>query len=628
MALLIGNNQYLHAPPLRNAANDAHALEEALSDLGFTVSKIIDADLRQMERAIDQFVGSLRPGDVAFVHFSGHGIQIDGENYIVPVDFRVTDEASVKYDAYSASKLHDRLAGSPSRLNIVVLDACRNNGFRATRSGGGGLAAMNAAEGSFIAFSTAPGKTADDNPDGDNGLFTSYLLEALRQPGLDLDDTFNRVREQVYAASSKRQLPWTSSSVIGEFVFRENRPAPAPEPSPAAPDVHLTVELAYWDSIKNSANPAAFDAYLAEYPGGKFAALARVRLNELRPSPSPEQEQTAAAPALVATATSPAPPPGPMAMALPPGLSGGTVSPPQPTLPLRESQPAEKPVASPPEPKPQAAPPKTESQASETKPAEAPRQQIAMARPAPIIETAPREVAPGTFAVNPADGLTYVWVPPGDFPMGCLPADSDCDADEKPARPVTLTKGFWMSRTEVTVAADDRCAARTGANLPPAPDFNRDWKDKSQPVVQVTWNEAYAYCAGAGGRLPSEAEWEFAARSGAAAPPSPDLDGHAWHEKNARRGPQPVAGKQPSPWGLHDMQGNVAEWCLDWYAPDSYAASAGVDPAGPSAGRARVLRGGSFQSGSRKHFLTDRDQLLPGMRNRNVGFRCVTRTLP
>jgi hypothetical protein len=182
-----------------------------------------------MEESIDRFVTSLTPGSVGLFLYSGHGMQIDQENYLVPVDFELKDEASVRYDAYPASKVHDRVARAGVRLNIVILDACRNNGFTTSRSGSAGLAAMNAARGSFIAFSTAPGSTASDNPRGRNGLFTSYLLETIRKPGLKLDDVFNQVRQSVYQASENKQLAWTSSSVIGDFYFL---PSGATPPAP------------------------------------------------------------------------------------------------------------------------------------------------------------------------------------------------------------------------------------------------------------------------------------------------------------------------------------------------------------------------------------------------------------
>jgi uncharacterized caspase-like protein len=243
-ALLIGNNEYQHAPSLRNAVNDANDLGAVLKQIGFDVQIVTNAGRRSMEESIDRFVASLTPGSVGLFLYSGHGMQIDQENYLVPVDFELKDEASVRYDAYPASKVHDRVARAGVRLNIVILDACRNNGFTSSRSGSAGLAAMNAARGSFIAFSTAPGSTASDNPRGRNGLFTSYLLETIRKPGLKLDEVFNQVRQSVYQASENKQLAWTSSSVIGDFYFL---PTGA---TPPAPQRDLTL-------VSDSQPPAA-----------------------------------------------------------------------------------------------------------------------------------------------------------------------------------------------------------------------------------------------------------------------------------------------------------------------------------------------------------------------------------
>jgi hypothetical protein len=307
VALVIGNNDYRHAPPLRNAGNDAEDLAAALRAVDFDVEALLDADLRTLDGAVDRFISRISPGDVALFHYSGHGMQANGENYLIPVDFRVTDLASVRYDAYSASKLHDRMAGAGSKLSIVTLDACRNNGFESSRSTGSGLAGMNAAEGAFIAFATGPGMTADDNHQGRNGLFTGELLRALDEPGLSLDEVFNRVRQGVYEASGRRQLPWSSSSVIGGFYFRQREPEPAPEPPTEAVVTSVStvvpeeqawrLELAFWEAIRGGDNPAMFESYLNKYPEGHFADLARIQLDALTPEPEPVAE------------TAPAPPP-------------------------------------------------------------------------------------------------------------------------------------------------------------------------------------------------------------------------------------------------------------------------------------------------------------------------------
>ncbi len=225
LALIVGNEAYPKWP-LRNPANDARAVEQALRELGFETVTVLNAGLKTLERSIDQFVAGIHSGDVAMFYYAGHGIQIDSENYLVPVDFDAKDEADAKYLSYSASRLQERMDRSGARLNIIVLDACRNNPFRATRSAAGGLAAMNTGKGTLIAFATAPGRTADDNVNASNGLFTSHLVNTLRQPGLSLDQVFNRVRASVYAESGERQLPWTVSSVIGEFYFRPGTAKP------------------------------------------------------------------------------------------------------------------------------------------------------------------------------------------------------------------------------------------------------------------------------------------------------------------------------------------------------------------------------------------------------------------
>jgi uncharacterized caspase-like protein len=224
VALVVGNGAYARSP-LRNPGNDARAVAESLAGLGFRTETAIDLTLPQLDRAISRFVGQVKAGDTALFYYAGHGLQIEGENYLVPVDFDAKDEADAKYAAYSASRVQERIEKAGARVILVVLDACRNNPFAATRSAGSGLAAMGSGKGTLIAFATAPGKTADDNPRGANGLFTTHLIEALREPGLSVDQVFNRVRERVYTESKGRQVPWTVSSVIGDVYLRGGRAA-------------------------------------------------------------------------------------------------------------------------------------------------------------------------------------------------------------------------------------------------------------------------------------------------------------------------------------------------------------------------------------------------------------------
>lgn len=222
VALLVGNDRYSESP-LKNAVNDARAMGAALQDLGFEVTVATDADRRSFDGAIGTFIRKLGVGSVGFFFYAGHGVQMEGENYLLPVDFKATSEEEARYSGIPIGLVHDRMLKSGARLCMVVLDACRDNPFRTSRGTSRGLAPMNAGKGSFLAFATAPGQTASDvgTTQGGNGLFTGSLLEVLRQPDLDLEDVFKRTRERVVTKSQERQIPWTSSSVVGTFVFRD-----------------------------------------------------------------------------------------------------------------------------------------------------------------------------------------------------------------------------------------------------------------------------------------------------------------------------------------------------------------------------------------------------------------------
>jgi len=221
LALVIGNDTYERAP-LTNAVNDAQAMAAALEEVGFDVSLALNVDRKKMAREVDAFVERLPPGGTALFFFAGHGAQVDGENYLVPVGFNGVDQTDLKYDSVPAGQVLEKLERSAASVRIIILDACRDNPFTGRRSGGGGLAAMNAAAGTYIAFSTAPGRTADDNPRGHNGLFTGELVGVLREPNLTLDQVFNQVREYVTSKSGGSQVPWSVSSLVGEFVFRSD----------------------------------------------------------------------------------------------------------------------------------------------------------------------------------------------------------------------------------------------------------------------------------------------------------------------------------------------------------------------------------------------------------------------
>lgn len=247
------------------------------------------------------------------------------------------------------------------------------------------------------------------------------------------------------------------------------------------------------------------------------------------------------------------------------------------------------------------------------------------------LNPAPAGLQAGAVRLNPQDGLSYVWVPAGTYTMGCSPGDSECDSNEKPSHSVTISKGFWMGQTEVTVGAYKRFAQATGRAMPPGPSWDSTWRQDNLPMVYVTWEDASNYCTWAGGRLPSEAEWEYAARAGTQTKyyfgnDTALLGDYAWYSNNCGSRTHPVGQKKPNAWGLYDMLGNVWEWCQGWYG--SYPSQAVTDPPGPSSGKYRVTRGGSWYDGARDTRVSIRLYSPPDNWSFGSGFRCVREVIP
>jgi formylglycine-generating enzyme required for sulfatase activity len=227
--------------------------------------------------------------------------------------------------------------------------------------------------------------------------------------------------------------------------------------------------------------------------------------------------------------------------------------------------------------------------------------------------------------VNWIDGLTYVWIPPGAFQMGCSPNDTECSGSAKPAdsvnvqgswneRPthsVKITKGFWIGQTEVTQAAYKNVVGGNPSYFP----------GDQMPVEQVSWEDARNYCETSGMRLPTEAEWEYAARGGSALAYYAPIERIAWYRANSDLRTHDVAQLQPNAYGLYDMLGNVWEWVADWYGP--YDGSSAVDPKGPPTGQYRVVRGGSLYVLASVVRVSMRNGMDPGWRDAKYGFRCA-----
>lgn len=303
VALVIGNAKY-PKNELRNPVNDARAMARTLRALGFDVIERTDVSQKDFNRSITQFRSKIGADSVALFYYAGHGMQVRGNNYLIPVDAQISTEATVGSEAVNMDTVLQQLTEAGSRVNLVILDACRNNPYeRRFRGGSGGLASMDAPKGTLIAYATAPGKVAMDG-EGSNGLYTSELLKAIRKPGWQVEEVFKEVRNQVNRGSGDSQTPWESSSLTGRFYFSppiEATPAAAvAAPVPVAPATQsddMAGDIEAWRGAQRLDTDEAYRAYIQQYPQGRFAGLAKAALSKLK-----QQQQEKAALAAAAKA--------------------------------------------------------------------------------------------------------------------------------------------------------------------------------------------------------------------------------------------------------------------------------------------------------------------------------------
>jgi hypothetical protein len=240
-ALVIGNNAY-QAAPLKNPVNDAEDMSRVLTSLGFRVTLLKNVDRRSMEDSIRSFGRQLKHGGVGLFYFAGHGMQVEGRNYLIPVNARIESESDIKYEAVDAGFVLGKMEDAANQLNIVVLDACRSNPFsRNFRNREQGLARLDAPTGSLIVYATAPGEVAADGLER-NGIFTKHLLRHMQTPNLPVEHVLKRVRIDVASETKHRQIPWESSSLMGDFYFKTEKAVPDSQPTviatpKASPDI-------------------------------------------------------------------------------------------------------------------------------------------------------------------------------------------------------------------------------------------------------------------------------------------------------------------------------------------------------------------------------------------------------
>ncbi len=572
-ALVIGNGDYLKARTLANPVNDANDMTKALTEVGFEVISGTNLSLKQMTDKVREFGDKLKAnGGVGLFYYAGHGVQVNNKNYLIPVEADVSREDEIDFAALNFDLVLRKMTTANNGLNIVILDACRNNPFARSWSRNtddGGLAQISAPTGTFIAYATSPDKTASDGT-GRNGLYTAELLKYIRQPNMKIEETFKEVRKAVNQASGGKQIPWDSSSLSGDFYFKaEKSPVVEAVKNNQTTEPVITAktkaeqEKEAWDLVKNSSSASDFRFYLEEFPDGANAARAKIRLEELV-----WQTVRGADKAKIQAYLN----------EFPNGANASAAR-----IRLKQLEAASTTT------------PTTTSNNSTN-------------RTAGVISKS-----------NLPNGveMSFAYIPAGEFQMG----STNGEGDEKPVHTVKISEGFFMGQTEVTQA---QWKTVMGNN----PSYFKDCA--KCPVEQVSWEDAQQFIAKLNGqndgfkyRLPTEAEWEYAARSGMTGDYAGNLDSMAWYSANAGSKTHEVGTKQANAWGLYDMHGNVWEWCQDWYDGSYYAKSPSVNPTGATTGSYRVLRGGGWGYVAVDLRSANRSSYSPSDRSSYLGFRVV-----
>ena len=289
IALVIGNASYQHSSKLDNTRNDALDMSAALKKLGFTVIEGPDLDKSAMERKLREFARALAGSDVGLLFYAGHGLQVGGQNYLVPIDAKLEDASSLDFELVRLD-LVQRTMERETRTNILFLDACRDNplarnlaramGTRSTAIIGRGLAPVEAGGGTLISYSTQPGNVALDGT-GRNSPFAGALVKHIVAPGVDVGALLIRVRREVMQETQNRQVPWEHSALTDPFYFSQAAEQKSPV-STVAPQLRLSELAEVWDRTKDTTNIPVLEAFIARYKDTFYAELARTRIEDLK----------------------------------------------------------------------------------------------------------------------------------------------------------------------------------------------------------------------------------------------------------------------------------------------------------------------------------------------------------
>ncbi|MCE2914001.1 MAG: SUMF1/EgtB/PvdO family nonheme iron enzyme [Rubrivivax sp.] len=624
VALIVGNAAY-KSSPLRNPINDARAMRDKLREMGFQVIYFEDLRTRQVGAAIREFRTAIRPGSVALFFYAGHGLQVRGENYLPTVDADLSSEDDVPQQSMAVSAVLNAMEDSKAAVNLVLLDACRNNPFaRNFRSAPTGLARVQAPSGTLIHYATRPGAIADDGA-GRHGMYTEALLAHIGERGVPIETALKRVTIRVRETSKGKQEPWMEGSLTGDFYFVVS-PGATVNVQPSLP-TPANADEAAWQAAESVRTASAYQAYLTEFPRGLFAAAARVKLAAMQGG---GVAAAPAAPAVTVSKTAAG-----KVTVTPAATAAAAVAPALPAMATATATAT---------PAPAAAPAARDSEAAVT------------------LQYALREMSLARIGGN-----TFQMGADADEPG----FDGQPDASAQPKRGVMVTNFElayyetqvyqWKKFIEATRYVTE--AERSGGCHVPSKGAsfelraNVNWRNPGyaqtdyHPVVCVSYNDVVAYLQWLNSgssvvyRLPSEAEWEFAARGGTTTPrpwaEQAGFFGKLWEgtrdtfRSGGNRTDQPPSrscryanvadealDKQlgwpgafncrdsyPYATGggwfgrdnlsLYDMLGNAAEWVEDCWAPNHEAAPNDASPRlnGPTVDcTRRVVRGGSWAS--------------------------------
>jgi formylglycine-generating enzyme required for sulfatase activity len=597
IALVIGNGAYAGVPVLKNPPNDATLVAATLKNLGFDVTSGLNQTQLQMKRLVREFGAKLRVGGgVGLFYFAGHGVQSKGRNFLIPVDAEIQTETDLEDAAVDVNYVLGIMDDAQNGLNIVILDACRNNPFASSfRAVQGGLAQVTAPTGTLIAYATSPGNIAADGG-GSNSPYTEELARQMVTSGVLIETMFRHVTEEVSSRTGGRQEPWYSNNAKGEFYFKPSpKTASLPSENETAQPTKIdavAIELDHWEAIRNSVDPRDYQDYLQSYPSGAYAGVARAKIRQLQSSTSDLPSSQ-------------------------PSKTG--------------SQPFSKPTDGNDDPS------VATSASSSTRPPNAPAGlrsfdflTASLDRYGALRNRDHKSAYVYAEDLGGGIKLDMVAIPPGEFMMGSPDDEEGREHDEGPRHRVRIGYWFYIGKIEVTQA---QWRAVMGNN--PSHFKGCD----PCPVEGVSWGDAQKFCrklltrTGMSYRLPSESEWEYAARAGTATAfafgenITPELVNYNGTIRNRTTASGSIG--VANGFGLYDMLGNVYEWCEDWYH-ESYAPIIGDAPNDGSAWiiggeqKERVLRGGSWASSRTVVRSANRDRATPNTRNNLIGFRIVT----